>query len=108
MDSAFHLGTNFDGVAVDFFAGERDCERVWTPSRAGSSASCDCVGVSAITSRCGLSSRSSASVAALAGPSAVDAGSTPGAPDAESRLRSLPFSDDLPLRAEAPKSWRSP
>ena len=58
--SAFHLGTAFVGVANDFFACERDCERVWTPSRSGSSASCDCVGVSAITCRCGVSSRPSA------------------------------------------------
>ena len=64
---------------------------MWTLSRFGFSASCDCVGVSEITSSgCGLPSRSSASVGALVGPSVVDAGSPPNAPDAEASFRPLP------------------
>ena len=92
--SAVHLITDFDGVADGVLLGERDCERVWTPSCSWSAASCDGTGVSAITSRGGLPSRSSCCVivlAVLAGTPASGAGLSSAALDVEAPPRSPSF-----------------
>ena len=77
-DSAFHLGADFDGVvdgvADNVLLGERACERVCTLSCSSSTASCDCAGVLAITSRGGISLLSSCCIIVFACTSASGAG----------------------------------
>ena len=108
-NSSAHLGTGFDEVGDGVLLGECDSERVWTPACFGSTASCDCAGISAITSRGGLPSRSSCCVvvlAVLACTPASGAGLSPAALDVEAPPRFPPHQTSSPKKCHRKRADR--